>query len=125
MLEGMLYGQSQLAVINPEVEAALNKVIGYKMNRTVTLHGIGASLFLRCMLPLEETEQQKAELIAFMAGEKGHKAINLGRIRAEVEDLRNALESYRQTVQQLASSAEILKLSAKARKSTRALPSDA
>ncbi|MFZ5556431.1 MAG: hypothetical protein ACOZDY_06880 [Pseudomonadota bacterium] len=120
MLEGMLYGQSQLAVISPEVEVALNKAIGYKMNRTVTLHGIGAGLFLRCMFPMEETEKQKAELIAFMAGEKGRNAINLGRIRTEVEDLRSALESYRQTVQQLASNAEILKLSAKARESTRA-----
>jgi hypothetical protein len=119
-LERMLYGQSQLAVINPEVEVALSKAIGYKMNRAVTLHGIGAGLFFRCVFPMEETEKQKAELIAFMAGEKGRDAINLGRIRIEVEDLRSALESYRLTVQQLASNSEILKLSGKARESTRA-----
>jgi hypothetical protein len=123
MLEGMLYGQAQLAVVNPQVEGALRKAIGYKMTRAVTLHGIGAGLYLRCMLPIEETDDQKAELIALMAGEKGRKAIDLDRIRREVGDLRSALETYRGTVQELASSAEILKISKKARESTRA-PSD-
>lgn len=119
MLQGALFGQPQLAVINPEVEKALNTAIGYKMNRAVTLHGIGAALFLRNMFPLEETDEKKAELVAFMAGEKGRAAIDLVRIRREVADLRSAMEQYRGLVQRMASDAEILKLSKSARESTR------
>lgn len=119
-LQGLLYGQSQLAVINPELEAALSKAIGYKMNRMITLHGIGSALFLRCMFPLQETDVEKAKLIVVMAGEKTRRAIDLNRIRREVKDLRDALEQYRTLVQRLASEEEIVRLSRKAREATRA-----
>ncbi len=118
-LEGMLYGQSQLAVISPDLENALTKAIGYKMDRTVTLHGIGAGLFLRCMFPLNATEAEKAQLIFVMAGERARRAIDLERIHGEVRNLRKSLEEYRVLVQRLASDEEILRLSNKARKVSR------
>src|SRR5664280_955024 len=56
-LQGYLFGEHHLAIIDPELQTELNKAIGYKMQRVVTLHGIGSSLFFRLMLPLEETQE--------------------------------------------------------------------
>jgi hypothetical protein len=99
----------------------LSKAIGYKMNQTVTLHGIGAALFLRCMFPMSESGEGKAKLVALMAGERSCNTINLDRIRAEVTDLRAALSSYKAYIDRLASDDEIIQLSGKARDATRIL----
>jgi hypothetical protein len=118
MLEGLLFGQPQLAIINPKLESALDRAIGSKMTRAVTLYGIGATLFLRCMLPVDETETEKARLIAVMAGARDRGKIDLNRIRREVSALRETLEEYRGLVQRLASDEEIVRLSKKARRGT-------
>ena len=118
-LQGLLFTQDALAVINPSLEARLNQAVGNKMNRAVTLHGIGSALVIRCMFPLDETIVEKAKLVAMLAGERSRDKINLDRIRREVADLRAALDDYRHHITLLATNDELLKLSKKARKVTR------
>lgn len=118
-LEGLLFGQDHLAVIDPGLQKALSKAIGYKMNRAVTLHGIGAGLFMRCVFPMNESDQDKAKLVAVMAGERSRDTLNLKRIRAEIAELKGALQAYRDLVDRLATDEEILQLSKKARQTTR------
>jgi hypothetical protein len=124
-LQGLLFAQDALAVINPELEASISKAVGYKMQRAVTLHGIGSVLVIRCMFPFEESPAEMGQLILTMAGERTRKTLNLKRIRQEVEGLKNALECYRKHVEAVATVEEIVKFSAKARKASRAAPQEA
>lgn len=117
-LQALLFGQTALAVINPELEKSLRKAIGYKMDRVVTLHGIGSVLVLRCMLQLDESDVEKARLIAVMAGEKSGNTVDMQRVRGEIMDLRRSLDKYREQLQKLISNEEILRLSKRARRAT-------
>lgn len=116
-LQGAIFGQDHLAVINPELQERVSEVIGYKMDRTVTLHGIGSALFFRAAFPTENTTKEKARYIAVMAGEEDD-SLNMLRIREEITMLRDSLNQYRLVVERLVSDAELLQLSQRARKET-------
>ncbi len=119
MLSDLLLGQGQLVVINPELEKAINKAIGNKMNRTVTLQGIGSALFFRTIFPLEESDMDKAKLVSVMVGARMEGKINLIKIHRDIAELRLVLDQYRIFVHRLASDEEILRLSNKARLATK------
>ena len=87
------------------------------MDRAVTLHGIGAGLFFRNMFPIGETNEEKARLVALMAGAEND-LLDLEKITAEVATLREALEEYRLVVERIVTSEELLSLSGKARQET-------
>ena len=46
-IQEFISSKSYLAVINPKAVDEIGKVIGYKMDRVVSLHQIGAALFFR------------------------------------------------------------------------------
>lgn len=116
-LQGYIFGQHHLSVIDPELQGQISEVIGYKLNRTVTLHGIGAALFFKNMFPIANTHEEKAKYIAIMAGEE-EDSLNIPRIRAEIASLREALDQYRNVVCRMVSDAELLRLSERARQET-------
>lgn len=116
-LAGQLGSQDALAVLNPALIEEIQTAIGSKMDRAITLSGIGSALVIRCMFPLNESNPGMAHLVAMMAGERKDK-INLRRIGREVDLLQSALDGYRDHVSALASKEEILKLSKKAREAT-------
>jgi hypothetical protein len=117
-LQGAIFGQDHLTIINPELQERISEVIGYKMDRTVTLHGIGSALFFKAILPMENTKEEKARYVAVMAGEKDD-SLNMPRIREEITLLRDSLNQYRIVVERLVSNAELLQLSQRARNETR------
>lgn len=116
-LAGQLGSQDALAVLNPALIAEIQKALGSKMNRAISLSGIGSALVIRTMFPLDESPEQIAHLVAVMAGEKKNQ-INLKRIGREVDLLERALDGYRAHVEAMTSKEELLKLSAKARSQT-------
>ena len=117
-LQGYIFGQDHLAIINPELQERISEVIGYKMDRTVTLHGIGATLFLRNMFPIENTNEEKARLVALMAGVEAEGSLDLEKINSEVAALRMSLAEYRTVLERFVSDEELLSLSKRARKET-------
>lgn len=117
-LQSAFLSQHHIAVINPELQDRITEVIGYKLDRTVTLHGIGAALYFKNMFPVADTAEEKARYISVMAGEEGD-ALNMPRITAEIESLREALNDYRAVVERMVSDQEILKFSERARRETR------
>jgi len=117
-LQLAIFGQHHLTVINPELQERVSEVIGYKIDRTVTLHGIGSALYFRAAFPTENTKEEKARYVAVMAGEKGD-SLNMPRIREEITLLRDSLNQYRIVVERLVSDAELLQLSQRARNETR------
>ena len=116
-LQGAILDQDHIAVINPDLQARISEVIGYKMDRTVTLHGIGAALYFKNLFPLANTNEEKAKYISLMAGEEGD-SLNMPRIRSEIESLRVSLDEYRDVVERMVSNAELLQLSKRARQET-------
>lgn len=116
-LQGAILGQHHIAVINPELQKRLTDAIGYKMNRTVTLHGIGAALFFKNMFPIANTNEEKARYITVMAGERKN-GLNMKRISAEIESFRQSLSEYRALVERIVTDAELLQLSQRARQET-------
>ncbi len=117
-LQGAIFGQDHLTVINPALQRRISEVIGYKMDRTITLHGIGAALFFRAAFPMSRTNEGKARYVAVMTGEEDS-SLNMSRIRGEIAALRESLDQYRLVVGRLTSDAELLKLSQRARNETR------
>lgn len=122
-LQGAILGQHHIAVIDPELQKRLADAIGHKMNRTVTLHGIGAALFFKNMLPIANTNEEKARYISVMAGERKN-SLNMKRISVEIESFRQSLSEYRALVERMVTDAELLQLSKRARQET-LLPIDA
>jgi hypothetical protein len=117
-LQDYIFGQDHLAVINPKLQNQISKVIGYKMDRALTLHGIGAALFFRNLFPVENTKEEKAKLVALMAGAEKDGTLNLEKIGAEVAALRKSLDEYRAVVERLVTNEELLFLSGRARQET-------
>jgi len=116
-LQGAILDQEHIAIINPDLQARISEVIGSKMERTVTLHGIGAALYFKNLLPFANTNEEKAKYISLMAGEEGD-SLNMPRIRSEIESLRVSLDQYRDVVERMVSNAELLQLSKRARQET-------
>lgn len=116
-LREALFGQHHLAVINPELQERLGKVVGHKMDRAVTLHGIGAALFFKNLAPIGDTVQEKARYVSVMAGEEGD-ALHIGRIEEELSNLRESLDLYRAFIERMMSIEEVLQLSKQAREDT-------
>lgn len=120
-LQDYIYGQHHLSVIDPDLQDKISEVIGHKMDRAVTLHGIGAALYFKNLFPIANTHVEKAKYIATMAGEE-EDTLNVPRIRAEIASLREALEQYRNVVSRMVTDAELLRLSERARLETQFPP---
>lgn len=116
-LQSAFLGQHHIAVINPGLQKRITEVIGYKLDRTVTLHGIGAALFFKNMFPIENTAEEKARYISLMAGKEGD-TLDMSRISTEIEELRQGLSDYRVVVERMVADDEILRLSERARRET-------
>jgi len=116
-LQGYIYGQDHLAVIDPELQEKLDDIIGSKMDRAVSLHGIGAALYFRNIFPVANTNEERARYVAIMAGEEGD-LLNMNKVKSEITSLREALNRYRMVVDKLLTSNELITLSKEARKVT-------
>jgi hypothetical protein len=116
-LQNAIFGQNHLAVINPDLQKRISEVIGYKADRLVTLHGIGAALLFRRMFPIANTDDERARYISIMAGEEGD-ILDIARINFEISALRESLNQYRLVVEQVVTGSELLQLSNQARQET-------
>lgn len=116
-LQGYVFGADHLAVIDPALQERISEVVGSKMQRVTSLHGIGAALFFRNMFPIANTNEERARYVAVMAGSKGD-LLNMERVVSEISSLKSALDGYRAVIDKLISQEEILALSSVARRAT-------
>lgn len=110
--------QSYLAVINPSAVDNISKVIGYKMDRLVTLHGLGAGLFFRNVFPTEETPEQLANLVLQVLTKQEAGLIDKDEVGKELDDLNVSLNKFRTMINEAVSKEELLELSDIARNET-------
>lgn len=112
-LRDLVFGHAVLAFVGPEVLARIENVVGSKMNRVNSLHAIGATLYIRCVLPTEKSVDDTVGRVALMAGSESEH-LDSARINAEVESLRTSLDEYRGLVDKLLSRDEIVRLAKRA-----------
>ena len=116
-LQELIMGQNYLAVIDPDTQAQIKEVVGYKLERTNSLHGIGAELSIRFMFPIAKSADDRANYVSVMMGSESE-LLDVGKIELEINDLRENLENYRQVVLRLLSDDEITRFSDEAREKT-------
>ncbi|MCR6626896.1 MAG: hypothetical protein NVV67_11685 [Pseudoxanthomonas sp.] len=114
-VSSMVYSQEFMDVVSPDLRERLYDVLGSKVDRATSLHGIGAALFFRGIV-IDSPEEQ-ARYVSIMAGEEGD-LLHMDKIQREVDALQEALESYRQAVTTLATPDEIIRLTRDARAKT-------
>tara|TARA_Y100000815_G_C13251335_1_gene465688 strand:- start:58 stop:756 length:699 start_codon:yes stop_codon:yes gene_type:complete len=110
--------QSYLAVINPGAVDSISKVIGYKMDRLVTLHGLGAGLFFRNVFPTEETPENLANLVLQVLTKQEAGLIDKAEVGKELDSLNVSLDEFRTMLNNAMSKEELLELSDNARNET-------
>ena len=110
--------QSYLAVINPDLVKEISKVIGYKMDTVVTLHGIGAALFFRNVFPVDTSPESTATLVVQVLTKQESGVVDNQSILNELNSLKAGLDQFRELIDSVMDKKEIMALSAKARKET-------
>lgn len=116
-LEGFIYGQHHLSVINPKLQDNIGKVIGSKMERTNSLHGIGAALFFKAIFSAEKSNEERARYVAVMAGSQND-LFNMDAVHSEITQMKDSLDEYRTVIGSLLTDEEITCLSRQARNET-------
>ena len=116
-LQEFIIGQNHLAVIDPDTQARIKEVVGYKLERTNSLHGIGAALVVRFMFPIASSAEDRASYVSVMIGSQSE-LLDVGKIELEIGDLRESLENYRKVILRLLTDGEITRFSDGAREKT-------
>jgi antitoxin component HigA of HigAB toxin-antitoxin module len=112
----LIYGQEFIDIVSPNLRERLYDVLGNKFNRVNSLHGIGAALFFHGWA--DSSPEEQAQYVSIMAGEKKN-LLHMEKIRVEISALRETMEEYRLTINQLSTPDEIIRLTAKARAETK------
>lgn len=71
VLQGYIFGQDHLAVIDPALQKQISKVVGDKSDTNSNLAQIGAQLFFRSMFARANSNEERAEYVLVMAGAEG------------------------------------------------------
>lgn len=116
-LQEFIIGQNHLAVIDPDTQARIKEVVGYKLERTNSLHGIGSALVIRFMFPVASSDEDRASYVSVMIGSQSE-LLDVGKIELEIGDLRESLENYRKVILRLLSDDEITRFSDEASEKT-------
>ncbi len=118
-LLGMIFEQDHLEIINPALEKRISDVIGDKLERVDSLHGIGASLFFANMFGSNYEGNEQANLVCAMFRANNDDLLDVKKCEIELDTMEDALEEYRMLCNVYVSPDEILSLSKQARKETK------
>lgn len=111
-----------MTVLDPDAQKKATEVIGYKMDRVATLHGLGAGLFFRSVFPSNETPKDTAQLVVETLTLEETGAVDRVAVSKELEGLKEGLKAFREVIVQSVSQDEFRKLSEEARHATQLPP---
>lgn len=117
-IQNFLNLRSDLSIINPKAKKIIAVIVGSKRGRVLNLFGLGAGLFFRTVLPLNETPEDIGNLVIKSLDLHGSEILDLNKIKLELVDLDEALEEYRKILYGFMSNEDIRKLSDRARRET-------
>lgn len=114
-LDGYVNGEHALAIIAPDLQREIKKIIGSKSERASRLYQIGAATFFLQLFPTDDKDERTLDLISAMSGGRDGQ-FDLQTAEREINDFKLSLEEFRSIVQRLLRDEEILKFSDLARK---------
>lgn len=117
LLQGAILGQYHIAVINPSLQDKIDEVIGSKMERANSLHGIGATLVFRFLFDVASSNEERARYVTVMAGAEDN-LLDMDKVGSEISELRQSLDQYRSVIERFLSNDEIVRFSRQARLDT-------
>ncbi|MQU62331.1 hypothetical protein GHO25_04210 [Pseudomonas sp. FSL R10-1350] len=118
-IQNYISGRSDLAIINPQAQKRIAVIIGAKRGRVFSLFNLGAGLFFRAVLPIQESPESLRDLVMKTLTLQENEDLNITKIKLELNELEDVLEEYRKLILLLMSNEDISLLSEKARKETR------
>lgn len=116
--QSYISSQSYLAVVDPDAQHGISQVIGYKMDRLVTLHGLGAGLFFRTVFPIEEPPEVMAALVVQVLTKQKGGVIDPEAVRDELARLKDGLGQFRAVIMTLIDKEGFHSLASEAREAT-------
>ena len=119
LIQNNINEQSYLAVINPDLVKEISKVIGYKLDRVITLHGIGSALYMRNLFPVAADPESIASLVVQILTKQESGVVDNKSVMNELSELKAGLDQYRELIDSAMDKTEIMTLSKKAREATK------
>lgn len=117
MVNNYISSQSYLSVYCPESQKKIIEIIGDKMDRVKSLHGLGASLFFRTVFPDKETPEITASLVTDSLS-MHTELFDKSKILNELYTFNSGINDFRDVINNFADKQEILALSQQAREQT-------
>lgn len=109
---------SYLALVDPDAQKNIENVIGNKMDRLVTLHGLCAGMFFRSVFQIEESPEGTAALVVLALAKQKSGTIDLDAVSTELERLKEGLDQFRSVIMGCFDKEELRPLTDEARKAT-------
>ena len=116
-LQDYIFGQHHLTVINPEVQNKMKELVGNKLSRTTSLHGIGAALYFRQIFKRANSVEDLVPYVILSIGSESE-YLDIEKTKHEISELETSLSQFRSVVERLLSDDEITRLADEARKDT-------
>lgn len=110
--------RTDISIINPKAKKLIAVIVGSKRGRVLNLFGLGAGLFFRMVLPLDESPEAIGKLVIKTLDLQDNEILDLTKIKLELDELDEALEEYRKILFSFMSNEDIRKLSDQARRET-------
>lgn len=117
-IHGFISERGDLAIISPQVQKKLKIIVGSKRDRVLSLFNLGAGLFFRTVLPVEESPESLRDLVMKTLTLHDSDVLDVAKIHLELNELECALEEYRGLILRMMSNDDVRLLSEKARKET-------
>lgn len=118
-IKSFISTRSDLSVIDLKAQRRIKIIIGSKEDRVLNLFELGAGLFFRTVLPIDESPETLAQLVTRSLQLSESDSLDISQIKNELHDLDEALEEYKKIVSALMSNEDIRSISQEAREATR------
>jgi hypothetical protein len=108
-------GRSELSVLDPGARRRIRQIVGAKNDRVINLFSLGAGLFFRTVLPIEERSEDVGRLVNSTLALAESESLDFLQITVELHEMSAALEEYGELIKKIIPLEQIIALSNKAR----------
>lgn len=117
-IQSFISKRADLSIMNPKGRKRIAVIVGSKRSRVLSLFNLGAGLFFRTVLPIQESPESLKDLVMRTLTLENDHVLDFAKIQAELSELEGALEEYREIILLFMSNEDVRVLSEKARRET-------
>ena len=105
-LQESIFGQHHITVINPEVQERMKALVGNKLTRATSLHGIGSALCFRQIFGRSNSAEELVSYVTLSIGSESEK-LDIEKTTREITELEVSLGQFRDIVERLLSTRKL------------------